>query len=923
MAIQYKTRGQSNPKGKPRVCFSCHPADFRVFFPEVTEELLQISNCAIYYYEEEPLQDQEYFLNLSQMQLLVIPVTARLLTTPCRTINVDLPFALEHHIPVLPLIQEPGLDRLFSEKFDSMQYLDRTSRDATAISYRKKLADFLGSVLMGDTLSEKIRDAFSAYIFLSYRKKDRKYAQALMQLIHRNEAFRDIAIWYDEFLVPGEDWSDSIQQAMEKSQVFALTVTPNLVNEENYVMSTEYPMALQANIPIVAAELVPTDPELLCRMYRAYPGSVDPRDQDALFQVLSGHLDCCGNGQTDDPMHQFYIGLAYLSGVDVEIDHSRAVALITAAAEAGLTEAMEKLAAMYRNGEGVRPNRNMELLWLKRLAKKAQRAMLRRPSRETGIQLAVRWKNLGNVQLDSAMLKAAKASFRHSIRILTLIQKCSRRLDNTLLRREHADCYERLSAVYRAEGKIKEASEMIFNSYLAAPYISSDSAPKQDILSRAASTMRLAESWLHDLERAEHAQEHYLHALELLEMLTGRGESSPEIQQCLVRGYLGLGEISAETQQPEKAREWYEKALALQEQLTAELKTPQSRLDLALVGRGLGTLLLAAGEKEACMSRYLAAWEILQELADKLSFSSAIHELVNTCNMLAEISTPGKAENWIATGLSWSTRIYEETGTGTACRDLASTLLKAGALDIDRGNLDQADKKLRKALLLGRELAEQTGEPADQYLLLNIQLKAADLSLARGDIQQAKKQYKKVLSSNERLSEKAYSENNNRIELLGSWKLGEIYLMMGFEDNLENLLNADTLFLDAATNKSHVRPTTEILNAVHGLVHSYCALSEQYLAANSTTDLPLDVDASLCYEEAYRLLLWLYSQTRNPELLSKIRGLCVTLSRLYQASADMYEDDEYLQNVAFWQEKSRAVDKLPETEQIDFDEEFP
>jgi hypothetical protein len=70
-----------------------------------------------------------------------------------------------------------------------------------------------------------------------------------MKLIHKNEFCRDIAIWYDEFLTPGENFNDSIRAALCKSDLFVLTVTPNLVNEPNYVEATEYPMALEEQKP--------------------------------------------------------------------------------------------------------------------------------------------------------------------------------------------------------------------------------------------------------------------------------------------------------------------------------------------------------------------------------------------------------------------------------------------------------------------------------------------------------------------------------------------------------------------------------------------------------------------------------------------------------------------------------------------------
>ena len=49
MQLQYKTRGMSDPKGKPKVYFSCHPADFEEAFPLISEDLLRHANCAVWY----------------------------------------------------------------------------------------------------------------------------------------------------------------------------------------------------------------------------------------------------------------------------------------------------------------------------------------------------------------------------------------------------------------------------------------------------------------------------------------------------------------------------------------------------------------------------------------------------------------------------------------------------------------------------------------------------------------------------------------------------------------------------------------------------------------------------------------------------------------------------------------------------------
>ena len=51
-------------------------------------------------------------------------------------------------------------------------------------------------------MAEKVKVAFDAYIFLSYRKKDRKYANELMRLIHKNDFCRDIGLGISTKLFP-------------------------------------------------------------------------------------------------------------------------------------------------------------------------------------------------------------------------------------------------------------------------------------------------------------------------------------------------------------------------------------------------------------------------------------------------------------------------------------------------------------------------------------------------------------------------------------------------------------------------------------------------------------------------------------------------------------------------------------------------
>ena len=165
--IVFKTRGNSNPQGKSRVYFCAHPKDYGVFFEEISEDILKYQNCAIWY-DSEPTADydkEDLLSRIGDMNLFVIPVTYRFLKEDCRARTVEFQYAIDNHIPVLPLMQEDGLDALFNEICGDLQFLYKGEKDDTAISFDEKLEKFLNSVLIGDELAEKIRAAFDAYIF--------------------------------------------------------------------------------------------------------------------------------------------------------------------------------------------------------------------------------------------------------------------------------------------------------------------------------------------------------------------------------------------------------------------------------------------------------------------------------------------------------------------------------------------------------------------------------------------------------------------------------------------------------------------------------------------------------------------------------------------------------------------------------------
>lgn len=368
--LTYKSWGDALPIEMPKLFFTCCPGDFSKYFDFVCENVFRSSHCAIYHTTEEnaEIPQEARQLDILGMNLFIIPVTLSLLTTNNRAIDEDLPFAQKNHIPVLPIMMEPGLDSLYSseEKFGKMHYLTPAETSDFGLGFTEKLDRYLQSVLIRDNLRQEIVEAFDAHIFMSYRRVDRLIGMEFMRWVHRIPQFRDIAIWYDEFLIPGEDFSLALKQKIKQCDIFTLIVTQNLINNRNsYVFTEELPEAKTNERPILAVNTTQTD---ISQILNSYDGQASLWDDaelaKAVLTILGSHVP----GQyLDEPSQLFYMGAAYLWGVNVEVDRDRALALLIAAGENNILRAQYLLQNMYEKGSGVQIDYFKALYWAERL----------------------------------------------------------------------------------------------------------------------------------------------------------------------------------------------------------------------------------------------------------------------------------------------------------------------------------------------------------------------------------------------------------------------------------------------------------------------------------------------------------------------------------------------------------------------------
>ena len=734
--LKYKTRGMCSPQGKPRIYFCCHPLDFEKYFTSISDDILKKQNCAIWYLEDlNAARDENFLTDLTQMQLFIMPVSKNLLTTRNEALHTEFKFAAEHHIPVLPLIQESGLVELFNQECGQLQFLDPNDQDLTAISYEEKLEKYLSSVLIGDELAEMIRSAFHAYIFLSYRKKDRKYAQELMRLIHKNDFCRDFAIWYDEFLVPGENFNHSIENALHKSDLFVLAVTPNLINEVNYIMTTEYPLALKAEKQILPFELLPTDQVQLHEKYKNLPFCTDAHNEEQLSEALSLALDQLEHrAEASSPEHDFYIGLAYLSGIDMEVDHEKAVSLITSAARTGVPDAMNKLVEMYSIGIGVSKNDEAAIFWQEKLVEKRSEIYAETPNLTNLDELFWSCMDLGDLYSQQDDLENSTKSYFRGLQHLkeSLETPVDDPFFTILLHQNLIICYSRIGSIYELEERLDRATECYEQALKMQQFHyeeTKDLYPgtnRRNIRGLGICHQRLAHVY-RLLKDFETAKSHLKQAILLLESLTAETDSI-QFRRDTAVCYEQLGAICQEEGNYDAAEQYFTQVLTAYDQLVKESETDQSLRDLSVAYIKMAHINDLQGHREKIKMFYDTAVSITEQRMEKSDTLSVHHDLAILWDLLSKYYIENRdfdtATDYASKALEEMIHLHDISSTPDAKRNLSNAYEKLGYIQELNGALSSALQYYRKMLELRIQVAEESHR-------IDAQL---DLSLGYDDI---------------------------------------------------------------------------------------------------------------------------------------------------------------------------------------------
>ena len=627
-----------DPAGRQKVYFCCHPDDYERYYDLIREDIIKSNdNCAIFY-ESDPYSDfdeQELRLRLDAMDLFVVPVSAVFLTESSRAYSFDLDHAIKTHIPVLPIAVETDIVDRFNSSglLGGLQYIDRTSTDVTEIAYGEKVKRFLDNVLVSDELAKRIRAEFAAGMFLSYRKKDRAFAQDLMRRVRTNEFCRDVAIWYDEYLVPGESFEAHIQDSMTACDTVLMNVTPSLLEPGNYVAVEEYPCANQRlRKPIVAAETVNTDKAELESMYPGISsvlvsGSDDASLRKALREAL---VEKAGKERLLHPDnsadHLYYMGLAYKNRIDVEVDADKAVELLTEAYTKGHSKAAAELARMYRNGDRVSRDSGTSIIWYDRYISQLEKAGSKDFSTCFDTMTALMEK--GELQQSLGLLGGAEDTYG---KCLDLCVATASQYGGFLEYMRIIALYDRLGVIASGRGDISAAERYAGGLLDACKWFEDDidvivfpeNVKPDSITANICYDRMFACQRLGDISRDKgdlvKAEEYYQQMIEASRSLaatdSGRKIDNEGLNQLAI-GYDRLGDICRVRGELSEAGEYYREAYDIRLELAKNHDRTEYKRNLSMSHTRLGYIFRMRGVADAAERHYSRAVKISEELAD-------------------------------------------------------------------------------------------------------------------------------------------------------------------------------------------------------------------------------------------------------------------------------------------------------------------
>ena len=373
------------PRGakRDRIYIACHPGQ-RALARAVAEDLLPLLTCEICVPKgpELPADEDELRLFLREMSLVVFVVTGDFLCLENEARDAVLRIAASESARMLMVQMESGIESDFNRICGTYHLLNRAGEN-----YAAELAAFVANhvdihrlIGFNDERLDIRREVFKHSCFISYRKKDRGQMLRLVEEIRRYPGLLDVALWYDDSLVPGEDYNDQIAEGLSRADCVAFVVTPAFLEEGNYVLEREYPQAVREGKPLIPVIMEPVDESELHERCPQLGTCIAWDAREGLGDVLARATGKQDVMRAPSAAVKAELARDYRDGVRTERNFGLAYRLYAEAAEEGDPWAMARLADDYHTGINVMPDEAKARYWLEKAVAALEELMNKTPA---------------------------------------------------------------------------------------------------------------------------------------------------------------------------------------------------------------------------------------------------------------------------------------------------------------------------------------------------------------------------------------------------------------------------------------------------------------------------------------------------------------------------------------------------------------
>ena len=522
-----------------------------------------------------------------------------------------------------------------------------------------------------------------------------------MKLIHKNPECRDIAIWFDEFLTPGESFKENIDRILQSCEMFTLLVTPNLLEKPdgkpNFVMAEEYPAARDSGKEVLPAEMEQTDRFTLSAAFKELPECVDARnDKEFRDRLLESLKRVAISENNSDPEHNYLIGLAYLEGIDVELNYERAQELIVSAAEDGFKPAFETLVSMYRTGHGVAKNYGEAAVWQLRLAELCYDRYNENPTVETISDVIVAYMNLGDLYKEVNFIDEATEAYQT---MLNAAQSLYEQTNTRGAKEDIATALNRIALIKKETEDYKEFNRLLSEVVEIDGEIYDDA---NWIQATHLSNLGLSQYYLQDYHCARMNLEK---AIELMDSI----DCDNALMVLKARMLNNLGKVLQANLQHEDALRLYEKAIDIVESINRYTDNLYI-LDYGLFVSNIVYAYIFLGEFSKATEFLKPAYKMLKSAIrenTQLNLAGTIALLQNLiARLYSEQKEYDQAEKYYNKSLKWYA-IFDDMGMKLYCSEIALVYHNLGSMLLSKGDNEGAENNLIIAYGRFSKLAEE------------------------------------------------------------------------------------------------------------------------------------------------------------------------------------------------------------------------